>query len=228
VRVPARHRILVPARTGSVLVVLAVALTGCSSDEPAASSAPSPRVGSTAGPSAEPGGPTSPGPSASPSTAPSGSGGGPAMSPPPPGSLATVPARPVQRRSPVPLSSPAPVGGGAVVRLVGTRQVTTAGKGAGESSGEDATAFTVEVVNGTSDPLPLDTSVIDVATGPAATPGRPSSGPPAAPLSGTVPAGGTARGTYVFVLPPGGRSAVTLTVSLAGGSPVAVLRGALR
>ena len=217
-------------RSCAAVVALVAVLAACSSDDeeptarpsaPASSATPSPSGTTTApaasaaatrSPAAAPSSPGAPDPVATGGAAPA---------------LPTVPARPVRTLAPVPLTSPAPAEGGIVVSLADTASVTTAGRGPGESSGESATAFTLRVDNRGSAPLDLATATVTVYTGPERTPARQSEGPPARPLQGTVPPGGSAQGVYVFVIPPAGRSDVELTVDFSVEQPIVVLSGPL-
>ena len=139
----------------------------------------------------------------------------------------TVTAEPGVNLPPAPLDRPADAGDGVVVSIVRTISVETQGTGPGESSGEPAVAVTLRVQNGSGQSLDLGSTTVALTTGPERTPGRFSEGPPARPLSGQVPTGGTVDGVYVFVLPPGERDDVVLDVGLAPDRPVLQLAGSL-
>jgi hypothetical protein len=127
----------------------------------------------------------------------------------------------------VPLEQPADAGQGVVVSLVRTVSVETQGVGPGETAGEPAVAVTLRVQNGSAQPLDLGATVVSLTTGPEATPGRFSEGPPARAFSGSVAAGASAEGVYVFALPTGERGDIVLDVSLAPERPVVRLTGSL-
>lgn len=230
--------------SAAAFAVLAVAggAAACSSDEPVTRR---PNASGTATDSASPTPDPAPAPTATATgTAPdeSGEGAPPTVGPTgpatpgtagptgsvTPGTVAsTGPAAPGTILPPVPLDRPADAGQGVTVSLVRTVSVETQGVGPGESAGEPAVAVTLRVQNDSAQPLDLGSTVVSLATGPEATPGRFSQGPPARAFSGSVAAGASAEGVYVFALPPGERGDVVLDVSLVPERPVVRLTGSL-
>ena len=78
--------------------------------------------------------------------------------------------------------------------------------------------------NKTSAPVDLSAVVVE-CTDAAKAPCNRISSDPAKPFTGTVPAGGTATGRYVFVIPKNLRGSVSLVVTLTGDRPVVVFKG---
>ena len=72
----------------------------------------------------------------------------------------------------------------------------------------------------------LTTAAIHLPSGPDLAPASPVNDPSSAPFSGTVEAGGTAQGVYVFSIAEGDRSEVTLSVGYEAGAPILVFTGA--
>lgn len=93
----------------------------------------------------------------------------------------------------------------------------------GEYAGP-AVVVTVSVRNESDDAQPVSSAVVmleadDGEVGIATTAG------PNRPLQGDVPVGGTARGSYVFMLDPAKNRDVTITVNYAAGEPIAKFTG---
>ena len=231
-----RHRRTSPLRaSAAAFAVLAVAggAAACSSDEPVTRR---PSASGAATDSASPTPDPAPAPTAAataPATAPDESVAGAPSAAGPTGSTTPGIVRPTGQATPgtilppVPLDRPADAGQGVVVSLVRTVSVETQGVGPGESAGEPAVAVTLRVQNGSTQPLDLGSTVVSLAIGPEATPGRFSQGPPARAFSGSVAAGASAEGVYVFAVPPGERGDVVLDVSLVPERPVVRLTGSL-
>lgn len=202
------------------LAVCAITLVGCSNDKsanPAAAASASPGLvapASTAPPGLTP-------------TASETPGIGPT---PPPGQDVAAPVAPadVPTKPAVPLTAQADFGGGVSARITGSQVVTSQGQGPGELNGAPAVAFTVQLINRSARGVGLDGVTVAAFYGAQATPASPSGGPPTAPFAGSLPAGGTATGTYTYVVPPEGRGDVQLQISYLAGQPVVVLRGAVR
>jgi hypothetical protein len=121
---------------------------------------------------------------------------------------------------------PAQWSDGASVRVVGAVQEVTQGSGPGELAGQPQTVFTVELTNGSGEPLDLTSVVVQATYGP---------GTQASPLydAGTVDFGGVlapgagATGVYSFAIPAGKLGAVTLSVDVDGYRFPAVFSGAV-
>ncbi len=128
------------------------------------------------------------------------------------------------------MASPAPIGQtasptkGIVVRVAGLAAVQGKASGIGEVSGP-AIRFQVELRNEGTSALALDTVVVNVTSGPEATPANELvSVRKAFPAS--VAAGKTATATFTFTLAESARSDVTITVDYRAGTPVTAFRGA--
>ncbi|ARC57721.1 hypothetical protein AS850_11625 [Frondihabitans sp. 762G35] len=128
------------------------------------------------------------------------------------------------------MASPAPIGQtasptkGIVVRVAGLAAVQGKASGIGEVSGP-AIRFQVELRNEGASALALDTVVVNVTSGPEATPANELvSVRKAFPAS--VAAGKTATATFTFTLAESARSDVTITVDYRAGTPVTAFRGA--
>ena len=205
-----RRRTAVAAVLGllaAVLVVLALT-TGGSDDEPAGAAGATPSATSAA-------------PSAAPTTV----ALAPAADTPAPTGPTTDADEPPASLAPVPLDQPAAVGDGVTARVVSLDAVDATGVGPGNVTGP-ALRVTVAMTNGTAGALPLGGVAVDLASGPELVPASPVNDPSAAPFSGTVAAGGTAQGVYVFSIAAADRADVTLSVGYEAGAPVLVFTGA--
>lgn len=139
-----------------------------------------------------------------------------------------VPSRSVTTRPPVPLQSPASFDGRVEASVVRTASVVSEGSGPGEIAGAPAVAVTLRLTNSTSRTLPLDAVIVNATYGPDATPASPVDGKPALPFRGSVGAGRSATGVYVFAIPKTSRRSVAFSISYRPGGDVVVLRGAVR
>lgn len=109
------------------------------------------------------------------------------------------------------------------VRLVEVEALSVTAQTPGETTGP-AVRVTVDVTNNSDAAVDVGSAVVTLMGdggdyGVGTTAGSPS------PLEGTTPAGGTARGTYVFMLDPAQGREVTINVNYAAGEPVAVFTG---
>ena len=193
------------AVVAAALVVLALTTGGSGSDPAAASPATA----------------TSAAPTAAPTTV----ALAPAADTPAPTGPTTDADEPPASLAPVPLDQPAAVGDGVTARVVSLDAVDATGVGPGNVTGP-ALRVTVALTNGTADALPLGGVAVDLASGPELVPASPVNDPSAAPFSGTVAAGGTAQGVYVFSIAAADRADVTLSVGYEAGAPVLVFTGA--
>lgn len=163
-------------------------------------------------------GATASSPSASPSAtdpSPSGSASpGPSAAATEPGDPATVPGGGFDPSTEpaVGLDDPAAFESGVTARLDELEAVQGEAQGPGEVSGP-AVRVTIELTNGTGAAIALDRTVINVYGGPEQTPGSPLSGPGVDEFSGSLAAGGSATGVYVFALPLDQRDPLQVTVS---------------
>ena len=197
--------VLVAVAAGALLLA---ACSSGSASSTAASGSPSAAPGSSSAPSGE----------SSAGASPTAAGTGGPRSSAGPSPLASVPARTRQTLPPVKPSTPVNVGPGARTVLVTSQSVTVAGRGPGELSGPGV-ALTLQVTNGTGRALDLRTVTVSASvTGQEASA---SDAGPSRPFAGTLAAGRTATGVYVFVLPAGARRPIAVEVSLAPQLPVA-------
>jgi len=141
----------------------------------------------------------------------------------PTGPLTVVPSSSRTTLAPQPIASPGAFGGGVAVAVVTSRAVTVTGRGVGEVSGP-AVAFTLRLSNAGTKALSLSSALVSADYGDEV-PASPSTGVPARPWPGSVPAGGQVTGTFVFLVPEDQRSRVRLSVSYAPTAPVVVLAG---
>lgn len=125
--------------------------------------------------------------------------------------------------APVPFSQAAEVGPQLTATVTQVESVTAEGRGPGEFSGP-ALAFHVTLTNGSDQPAALDSVTVNAQDAS----GQPLSsieGSPAQPFSGSVPAGESATGIYVFTIPAGFSDPATLSVSTAANAPIAQFVG---
>ncbi|WP_134741395.1 hypothetical protein [Nocardioides sp. 503] len=143
---------------------------------------------------------------------------------PAPGSLDEVPVEEVTPEPAVPLTATARLGHGVALRIVDVEDVQGVARGVGEIAGP-ALRVTVELANRSEEEVPVDSAVVDLLAGPDRTPAATLTGPGGRPFEGSVPAGGTATGVYVFGVQDEGGTRVRVSVSYRGGAPVAVFAG---
>lgn len=233
------------AAAGAALTALA-ALAGCSSDQPTSQptgQATSQQTGqatsgstttATSGPTSQAGTasstPTGAGTattgSASPSSPSRGTSSSGTTGRPSAGSTAsTVPSRTQQTNKPTKqlLDTTSTVAPKLTAELTSLRSARVNSTNPGEVSG-NAVIFGLRVVNGTSSSVDLGNVVVTLA-GANGNPGTEITTSPAKPLSGTLAAGTSASGTYVFVVAKDQRDPVTVNVTLSAGTAVAVFHG---
>jgi hypothetical protein len=126
--------------------------------------------------------------------------------------------------APVGLDQVAEVGNGITARVRQVEAVDGQGYGPGNIPGP-ALRITVHIDNGTAEPVSLDGVAVSLTYGPDATPGSPLDDPSRAPFSGTVDAGASAEGTYVFTVPRDQRDRIVVSVGYQAGAPVLVFTG---
>ncbi len=112
---------------------------------------------------------------------------------------------------------------GIVVEIVSVEAITVTAETPGEISGS-ALRVSITARNESGQQQEVDSAVVSVIAddgelGIGTTAGSPS------PLSGVVEPGGTASGTYVFMLDPASGRDVTVSVNYAAGQPLAVFTG---
>jgi hypothetical protein len=127
--------------------------------------------------------------------------------------------------SPVALDQPAAVGNGITAEVVDLEAIDGSAVGPGNVAGP-ALRVTVRIANGTDAPVALGGVAVDLASGPELVPASPLGDASATPFSGTVEAGGTAEGVYVFSIAEADRAEITLSVGYQAGAPFLVFTGA--
>ncbi|ADG73798.1 conserved hypothetical protein [Cellulomonas flavigena DSM 20109] len=207
-----RTRPLLHALAGAVLVAGLVACTGPDDSEPRVAGTAEVASPST---SASPVATDVPDAQGDAAAAGDDAGAGDAVAQPAPGELPTAP--------PVDIADEADFGTGVTAEITQVEAIEGEGRGLGERSGP-ALVFELEVTNGSSGPVDMGTVTVNLADATGA-PAAPLSGPPAAPFSRSVEPGGTAVGTYVFLVPPAARDQVTLEVAYTTEAPVVVFAG---
>lgn len=208
-----------PTRLAGLLVVPVLLLSACSEPE---ARAPLPAPASSAPSSA----PSSDAPSASASPTPSASSAptsaAPAPAPTATGDGTVVPSRPVETAPPKKLDESTKTAG-AEVSLVSVRATDIKASGPSDGSGPGV-LLRLKLVNGTGQRL--DTSFVQVnVTNEAGDPGTLVSGKPTDPLTSSLKAGGSAQGTYAFLLADASSAPVTVSVYVTSGQPVVTFRG---
>jgi hypothetical protein len=126
-------------------------------------------------------------------------------------------------RPPVKLDRPSQTGEGATVRITSAKAITAKAQLPGEVAGP-AVALTVLVKNTSRRSLDIGTVVVSL-TDSAGAPGNEMSAKPADPLRGTLKAGRTATGVYVFTVGKTRRNPVSVSVTLTGEAPVLIFKG---
>ncbi|MGF7238837.1 MAG: hypothetical protein ACQSGP_28355 [Frankia sp.] len=130
-------------------------------------------------------------------------------------------------QSPVPMSRTGTFGGGITVSISKVAPVVSAGVGPGEIAGAPSVALTFLLRNSSGAAIGLDGITVTAVYGDAATPASPVSDTNEDPLQGSLPAGGSMSGTYVFEIPPARRGQVTVTISYTATRPTVVFVGSL-
>lgn len=205
-----RVAVLAPAS-----LLLMFTASACTSGGPSASSA-----GSTAASTAV---------ASTPSGKPPTKAVGPSMAkttvaPPSRGSVkSTVSSRPVPSAPKVPLSGVADFGGKVTSRMASVRSINATAHIPGEVAGP-AVALTVQMDNGSDRSIDLGTVTVNVYTA-AGTPGIPLTENGSSLFSGSLPAGRSAQGTYVFSLPTARRNPITVTIRYSTDAPLVTFVG---
>jgi hypothetical protein len=123
---------------------------------------------------------------------------------------------------PVAIGQAATITPGVTVTVGGLSTLTVAAQVPGETSGP-AVSFAVQVRNDSAHPVGLGGVAVTVSHG-KGVPAMPSSSAPYAPLVGSLPAGKSARGTYVFRVPASAVGTVRIEVASDFAAGIAVFR----
>lgn len=135
----------------------------------------------------------------------------------------TVPEVPMSSAAPVPLTETAQYGNGVAVSLPGIEALTTTAELPGEIAGPGL-KVSVQITNSSAATIDVGNVVVDLQDS-HGVPAIPMSASPASPFAGSVEAGGTATGVYVFTAPSDYANPATITVSYTTEAPVAVFVG---
>lgn len=121
------------------------------------------------------------------------------------------------------IDEPADLPDGIRISVASAREIEVTAETPGEVAGP-AVAVTLTVDNPTQKARDLSTAMVSL-TGSGGTLGQPTTSDPYAPFAGVVPPGGSATGTYVFLLPIEERDALSITVEYLAGAPIALFAG---
>ena len=164
-----------------------------------------------------------PGPTATPTETPGSEDDAPARPEATPEPTTPWQAPPVS--DPVDLDSPAEFTASVRAEVTKIEAVEGEARGPGEIGGP-ALRVSVTLNNDTDKAVSLDTTVVALFYGAGQTPGVELSGPGTSPFHGSLPAGGTASGVYVFTCPPGERDDIRITVSYSPSDTTVAFEGA--
>jgi len=121
---------------------------------------------------------------------------------------------------PAPVGSAAPLRREVTVTITGVRDLEVAAAGPGEIAGH-AVSVQVQVRNSGSSAFDLSGLAVNASYG-AGIPASPTSAGGAQSLSGSLPAGRSATGTYVFLVPADQSATLRVEVSSADSPSIAV------
>lgn len=142
-----------------------------------------------------------------------------------PGTGATEDVGRVRVKPPVALDEPGDFDTGVTVALADIEAVQGVARARGEIDGP-ALKVTVEVRNGSGDPVSLDGLVVALSSGPDRTPAS-AFVDGSSPMVGELAAGSSATGDYVFAVPEDERDDVRVEISYTGTAPTVAFAGSL-
>ena len=125
-----------------------------------------------------------------------------------------------------PMGEVAEIDRGVTAEIVRLESVQGEASGAGERDAP-AVRFTIEISNDTSSTLDLRAATITAYTGRDLDPAPDIGGPGVQLFPSSVAPGSSARGVYVFAIPPKRRDDVTVHVGYRAESPTVVFRGSV-
>ncbi len=158
-------------------------------------------------------------PSASASAPADGGDPGAQPTPDPSATPATMP-----ELAPVAPDEPAESEEGLIAEITAMKAVDGEAVQAGDIAGPSV-QFTLKLTNDTDSPIDLGFIAVNAYIGEGRTPAIGLVKPGAAPFEGTLKAGATAEGVYVYNIPENQRGDVTVTLDYRAGSPAFVFRG---
>ena len=135
----------------------------------------------------------------------------------------TVPAEPQPTLPVTPADHPVSVDPTVTVSIDSIDRVEATAKLPGEIAGP-AVAVTATIRNLGTAPVELGSVTVTVADT-EAMPLSPTTASPAAPFSGSVPAGASASATYVFGFPAERHNPITININYSAAAPIAVFSG---
>jgi hypothetical protein len=135
----------------------------------------------------------------------------------------TVPSATVTSNPPVQLTETGDYGNGVTIALTGIESVTTTAELPGEVAGPGV-KLTISIVNGSASAVDLGNVIVDLQDA-GGTPAIFMSASPSSPFAGSVEAGATATGIYVFSVPATYTNPATISVSYSTEVPVVVFVG---
>ena len=123
-----------------------------------------------------------------------------------------------------PLDDTASLDNGVEVRVTDVESVQGDAQGPGEIAGP-AVRVSIEVSNTSDEEVAMDLALVNVYYGEDKTPASALSGPGLAPLTGSIPAGKSATGAYVFSVPEDQREQLTVEFSYSTDAPTVIFSG---
>jgi len=123
----------------------------------------------------------------------------------------------------VSITKPAVLPSKVTISITSAKLATVKANTPGEVAGP-AIEATVRIENGTSSSIDLGSTVVMLAEASGA-PGQPTTSSPSKPFTQTLAPGNSVTAIYVFRVPKTGYNPVQITVSYAGGAPVALFTG---
>lgn len=135
----------------------------------------------------------------------------------------TVPSATPGAVTSVSITKPAVLPSKVTISIVSAKFATVKATTPGEIAGP-AIEATVLVHNGTSSTIDLGSTVVTLTEASGAL-GQPTTSSPAQPFTQSLAPGASMSGVYVFRVPKSGYNPVQITVSYAGGAPVALFTG---
>ena len=145
--------------------------------------------------------------------------------PPTPGSInETVEARPVETKDPVGIEETAMFNQQVMAEITSVKEIDEPLAGMPNEVPEPAVVITVTLTNETSRTIPMDSVVVELLDSTEAPGGR-MTGDPYDPLAGTLAAGESASGTYVYTVAKSNRHVISIIVTLTADQPIVLFRG---
>jgi hypothetical protein len=125
----------------------------------------------------------------------------------------------------VTITKPAVLPSKVTISIVSAKLASVKANTPGEVAGP-AIEATVLIENGTSDAIDLGSTVVAL-TQVSGAPGQPTTSAPAKPFTENLAPGNSVSAVYVFHVPKTGYNPVQISVSYAGGAPVALFTGSV-